>query len=187
MSLARPDGHHPMSVTFDISVSLDGYVAGPNPSQEDPLGQGGMQLHEWIFDLEAWRRPHGMDGGESGPLNDLVATAVEKNGAVVMGKRMFCGEDGPWGEDPATGWWGDEPPFHAPVFVLTHHPREPLELRGTTFFFVTEGIEAAIERARAAAGDKDVGIGGGAQVVQQALAAGLVDEFWLHTAPVLLG
>jgi dihydrofolate reductase len=165
-------------VRFDISVSLDGYVAGPNADLDNPLGVGGDQLHEWAFPLRAWRGRHGMEGGETGPENDLVEQWHGNVGATVMGRRMFSGGEGPWENDPnARGWWGDEPPFHHPVFVLTHHARDPLEMQGGTMFrFVTVGIESAIEQAREAAGDKDVQIGGGANCAQQALRAGLVDE-----------
>ena len=173
---------------FQISVSLDGFVAGPNQSVEEPLGEGGEALHEWAFALEAWRRPHGREGGEQNVSGELFEEASGNVGAVLMGRNMFGGGPGPWGEDPWTGWWGDDPPFHVPVFVLTHHEREPLEMEGgTTFHFVTEGIEAALERATAVAGGKDVAIGGGAQAIQQYIAAGLVDEMWVHVVPILLG
>jgi dihydrofolate reductase len=173
---------------FQISVSLDGFVAGPNPSEEHPLGEGGEQLHEWALKLEAWRRPHGREGGETNASSEVFEEILYNVGAVVMGRNMFGGGPGPWGEDPWEGWWGDEPPFHTPVFVLTHHEREPLEKQGgTTFTFVTDGIESALEQAREAAGGKDVSLGGGADVAQQYLAAGLIDELWLHVVPVLLG
>ena len=177
------------NVRFQISVSLDGYVAGPDQTEENPLGVGGENLHEWVVKLEAWRRPHGLEGGEvnaSTPVMEEIQTNV---GATIMGRNMFGGGPGPWIEDdPWTGWWGDDPPFHTPVYVLTHHAREPLEMEGgTTFFFITDGIESALEQATAAAGQKDVQIGGGADVIQQFLAAGLVDEFDLHVVPVLLG
>ena len=175
-------------LTFEQSISLDGYSAGPNPSLEDPLGEGGEQLHEWVIATMAWRESHGREGGESNADSELMAESIRSNGATVMGRHMFSGGEGGWDDDPrATGWWGDEPPFHHPVFVLTHHAREPLELKGTTFTFVTDGIESALEQARAAAGDKDVAIGGGADVVQQYLNAGLVDEFQVHVVPVVLG
>jgi dihydrofolate reductase len=172
-------------IVAQLSVSVDGYVAGPSPTLEDPLGAGGEQLHEWAFRLEAWRRAHGLEGGEVDVDTPLVE---EPAGAVVMGRRMFSGGDGPWEDDPnGTGWWGDEPPFHAPVFVVTHHEREPLELTGTTFHFVTDGVESAVARARDAAGDANVSIAGGASVVQQCLAVELLDELMVHTAPVVLG
>lgn len=172
---------------FQISVSLDGFVAGPNPSEEHPLGEGGMQLHEWVFKLAAWRKPHGREGGEVNASTPVVEGATANVGATIMGRNMFGGGPGPWGDDPWRGWWGDEPPFHHPVFVLTHHEREPLVLEGTTFTFVTDGIESALAQAKEAAGGKDVTIGGGAAAVQQYLAAGLVEEMLLNVAPVLLG
>jgi dihydrofolate reductase len=172
---------------FDISVSLDGYAAGPNQSVEDPLGEGGEQLHEWVVKLEVWRRMHGREGGEVTASTPLFEESMGNSGAVIMGRNMFGGGPGPWGEDPWNGWWGEEPPFGVPVFVLTHHEREPLVLGGTTFTFVSEGIESALEQAREAAGAKDVSIGGGANAIQQYLAAGLVDEMQLNVVPVLLG
>lgn len=174
---------------LDISMSLDGYVAGPNATLEDPLGVGGEQLHEWVFRLKSWREPHGLEGGETGEDDDMLREAIAAQGAVIMGRRMFSGGAGPWEDDPkADGWWGDEPPFHVPVFILTHHPRETVvKAGGTSFTFVTEGIEAAFEQARSAAGEKDVFVAGGADVVQQYLRAGLLDELRIHVAPVLLG
>jgi dihydrofolate reductase len=176
-------------LAVDISMSLDGFVAGPNPTLERPLGDGGDGLHEWAFALESWRKPHGLPGGETNASTKVIEETLEATGAVVMGRRMFSGGEGPWEDDPnAEGWWGDEPPFHVPVFVLTGHAREALTMQGgTTFTFVTEGIEAALEEARAAAEDKDVFVGGGARVVQQYLAAGLLDELQINLAPVLLG
>ena len=178
-----------MAVFIDISVSLDGYVAGPNQTLEEPLGRGGEQLHDWVVRLEAWRKPHGQEGGETGPDGELFSAQVDRIGAVIMGRRMFSGGSGPWESDPnADAWWGDNPPFHVPVFVLTHHEREPVEKEGgTTFTFVTDGFESALEQARAAAGDKDVSIAGGAETAQQALRAGVVDDLTLHIAPLLLG
>ena len=172
---------------FDISVSADGYVAGPNQSEEEPLGEGGEQLHEWVIKLEVWRRSHGREGGEVTASTPLFEEALDAAGAVIMGRNMFGGGPGPWGDDPWQGWWGEEPPFGMPVFVLTHHEREPLMLGETTFTFVSDGIESALEQARQAAGDKDVSIGGGANAIQQYLAAGLVDEMQLNVVPVLLG
>jgi len=176
-------------VACDLSISLDGYVAGPNRTLEEPLGRGGELLHQWALRLRAFRAEHGLEGGDTGPESDALAEWQKSSGAVVMGRRMFSGGEGPWESDPnANGWWGDDPPFHTPVFVLTHHAREPLELSGgTTFFFVTDGLPAALEQARAAAGERDVHIGGGASVVQQALRAGLLDELNIHLVPVLLG
>ena len=176
-------------ITLDISMSLDGFVAGPEPTMEDPLGKRGEELHEWVVRLATWRAAHGMEGGETGPDADLVAEQIASYGAVVMGRRMFSGGAGPWESDTnARGWWGDDPPFHTPVYVLTNHPREPLEMQGgTTFHFVTDGIEAALDRANEAAGDRDVHVAGGADVVQQALNAGRLDELTVHVAPTLLG
>jgi dihydrofolate reductase len=175
-------------VILDISTSLDGYVAGPRPTLDDPLGEGGEGLHEWIVRLETWRKQHGLEGGVTGPDAELVDEYVARQGAVVMGRKMFSGGSGPWEDDPnAGGWWGDEPPFRVPVFVVTHHEREPLVLKGTTMAFVTDGVEAAIAQARDAADGKDVAVAGGAEVAQQALAAGLLDEIQLHVSPVLLG
>lgn len=172
---------------FDISVSADGYVAGPNQSEEHPLGEGGEQLHEWVLKLEVWRRAHGREGGEVTASTPLFEEALDAAGAVIMGRGMFGGGPGPWGEEPWNGWWGEEPPFGMPVFVLTHHEREPLTLGETTFTFVADGIESALEQAREAAGGKDVLIGGGANAIQQYLSAGLVDELQLNVVPVLLG
>jgi len=179
-----------MSKVFtDISISLDGFVAGPNPSLEKPLGESGEKLHEWVFRLASFRERHGMDGGVRDEDDELLATSVAATGAVVMGRKMFSGGEGSWEDDPnADGWWGDDPPFHVPVFVLTHHARETLHKDGgTSFNFVTGGLEAALEQARAATGGKDVAIGGGASVIQQALKAGQLDELRLHVAPILLG
>jgi len=174
---------------LDISMSLDGYVAGPDPTLEEPLGTGGERLHDWVLRLASWRETHGLDGGETGPDDELARASWDRIGASVMGRRMFSGGAGAWEDDPnADAWWGDNPPFHHAVFVLTHHEREPVVKEGgTTFHFVTDGIESALEQARAAAGDKDVGLGGGASVVQQYLRAGLLDELHIHVAPVLLG
>jgi dihydrofolate reductase len=175
-------------VVAEISLSLDGCVAGPNPTLEQPLGEGGEQLHEWAVRLKSWREPHGLSGGETGPDDELVTESLRANGAVVMGRRMFSGGEGPWEDDPnAGGWWGDEPPFHMPVFVVTSHAREPLVRGGTTFTFVTDGVASAIEEARAAAAEKNVLVAGGANAIDQCLEAGLVDELQLHLVPVLLG
>ena len=174
-------------VICQISISLDGFVAGPNQSLDNPLGEGGLRLHEWVFTTAAWRRMQGQEGGEDGPDSDVFDEASEGNGAYIMGRKMFGGGPGEW--DPEwKGWWGPDPPYHVPVFVLTHHPREPLTMEGgTTFNFVTDGIESALERAQAAAGDQNVLIAGGASAARQYLAAGRLDELYLHIAPVVLG
>jgi dihydrofolate reductase len=174
---------------FDITMSLDGFVAGPNPSLEHPLGEGGERLHEWAYDLKSFREPHGQEGGVENEDSAILRESFESAGAIIMGRRMFSGGSGPWEDDPnADAWWGDNPPFGVPVFVLTHHPRERVEKDGgTSFTFVTEGIESALEQARGAAGDKNVAIGGGAETIQQYLRAGLVDEFQVHVVPLLLG
>ena len=174
-------------VRVHISVSTDGYVAGPNQSLEDPLGEGGESLHEWVVALRAWRERHGMEGGEVNASNAVLEEATANVGAEIMGRGKFGGGPGPWGDDPWRGWWGEEPPFHMPVFVVTHHERERLTLSDTTFTFVTGGIEAALDQAMTAAAGKDVVIGGGADVVNQYLAAGLVDELELHIPPLILG
>ena len=172
-----------------ISISLDGFAAGPNQSRENPLGEGGTQLHDWVIRLAAWRESHGYDGGEVNESTRIVEESRENVGAGIMGRNMFGPPGGgPWGDEQWTGWWGDNPPFHYPVFVLTHHPRQPLEMEGeTTFHFVTDGIESALEQAREAAGGKDVLLSGGAEVVNEYLAAGLLDELQLSVASVLLG
>jgi len=173
---------------FQISVSLDGFIAGPNPSEEHPLGEGGEQLHEWVIKLAAWRKPHGREGGEVNASSAVFEEALENIGATIMGRNMFGGGPGPWGENPWGGWWGDDPPFYHPVFVLTHHERERLEKEGgNSFTFVTDGIDSALEQAKQAAGGKDVALAGGAEVAQQYLAAGLIDELLLNLVPILLG
>jgi dihydrofolate reductase len=170
-------------VNFDVGVSLDGYLAGPNPRFEEPLGDAGEKVHEWMFRTATWAGPDGATDRD----DEIVRERTENVGAYVMGREMFGGGPGGWDED-WKGWWGDDPPYHVPVYVLTHHPREPVEMKGgTTFHFVTDGIESALEQARAAAGAKDVQIAGGADVIQQYLNAGVVDEFQVHIAPVLLG
>jgi dihydrofolate reductase len=174
-------------VTSQLSISVDGYVAGPRQSMDNPIGEGGMRLHEWAFATAAWRAQQGMTGGEHSADSEVIEDLFRDNGAYVMGRNMFGGGSGPWDES-WRGWWGEEPPYRAPVFVLTHHPRAPLEMRGgTVFTFVTDGIESALRQAKAAAGDRDVAIAGGAQTVNQYLAAGLLDELHLHIAPVVLG
>ena len=188
MSLARCGDHRSMSqVTSQISVSLDGFIAGPNQSPESPLGEGGERLHEWALSTSSWREQHGRAGGEDNADARVIEEVTKDVGAYIMGRRMFGGGEGPW-DEAWQGWWGDEPPFHAPVFVLTHHPREPLPMQGgTTFTFVTDGIESALEQARAAAGDGDVSVAGGASAIQQYLRADLLDELYLHIVPVVLG
>jgi dihydrofolate reductase len=174
---------------FRISMSLDGYTAGPDQSVENPLGVGGMRLHEWVFPLEVWRKMHGMSGGETNESSKVVEESQANIGATIMGRNMFGGHPGAWdGDRPWDGWWGTNPPFHHPVFVLTHHPRDPLRLEGgTTFTFVTNGIEAALEQARTASGGMDVSLAGGASVARQYLIAGLVDEMEINLVPILLG
>jgi len=174
---------------FRISISLDGYVAGPDQSVENPLGIGGMRLHEWVFPLAAWRAPHGLEGGEVNASSAVVEESLVNIGATIMGRNMFGGHPGPWSaKDPWNGWWGTNPPFHHRVFVLTHHARPPLELEGgNTFTFVTDGIESALEQARRAAGGRDVALAGGASAGRQYLVAGLVDEMELNLVPTLLG
>lgn len=175
------------TITCHIAMSLDGFVAGPNQSIDNPLGEGGERLHAWALGTESWRAQHGLDGGERTADAEVLDEVVQGVGAYIMGRKMFGGGDGPW-DETWRGWWGEDPPFHAPVFVLTRHPREPLPMRGgTTFTFVTGGIEAALEQATAAAGEADVSIAGGASAVQQYLAAGLLDELYLHIVPTLLG
>lgn len=172
---------------LNISTSLDGYVAGPSPTLEQPLGVGGELLHEWLFRLAAFRAAHGMEGGEANEDTPVFEESLGA-GATIMGRRMFSGGAGPWEDDPnANGWWGDDPPFRTAVFVLTHHAREDLVLGETRFVFVTEGIETALVQARAAAGDRHVALGGGADVARQYLDAGLLDEVTVHLVPVLLG
>jgi len=174
---------------FRISMSLDGFAAGPSQSVDNPLGIGGMRLHEWVFPLAVWRAMHGLEGGEVNASSALVEESLANIGATVMGRNMFGGHPGPWKtKEPWNGWWGVNPPFHHPVFVLTHHARDPLELEGgTTFNFVTGGIQSALEQARRAAAGKDVSLAGGANVANRYLAAGVVDEMEINLVPVLLG
>ena len=172
-----------------ISISADGFVAGPNQSEAEPLGEGGEQLHDWVVSLAAWREPHGKQGGEVNESTPIMEESLENVGAGVMGRNMFGPPGGgDWGDGEWKGWWGDEPPFHYDVFIVTHHPREPVEMEGgTTFSFVTDGIEAALQRAKESAGGQDVMLSGGAEFINQYLAAGLLDELDLHVVPVLLG
>lgn len=170
-------------------MSLDGYTAGPQQSTENPLGIGGHRLHEWVFPLAVWRAMQGLEGGEVNASTRVVQESLDNIGATIMGRNMFGGHPGPWDTSkPWTGWWGDNPPYHHPVFVLTRHPRPPLVLKGgNTFTFVTDGIKGALEQARRAARGKDVSLAGGANAAQQYLRADLVDEMEIHLAPVLLG
>ena len=171
-----------------ITMSLDGFVAGPDQSEKDPLGIGGEQLHQWLVPLKAFREGHGEQGGEVNASTPIAEGILGNVGATIMGRNMFGGGPGPWGDDRWIGYWGDDPPYHSPVFVLTRHAREPVEMQGgTTFYFVTDGIGSALEQARAAAEEKDVSIGGGANVVQQYLAAGLLDEILISVVPIFLG
>jgi dihydrofolate reductase len=172
-----------------FSISIDGYGAGPEQGLKHPLGVGGERLHEWFFPTRTFQREVlGNEGGASGPADDFAARSFENLGAWIMGRNMFATSRGPWPDDGWKGWWGDNPPYHVPVFVLTHHARPPLEMEGgTVFHFVTDGIEAALKRARDAANGKDVRIGGGPATVRQYLQAGLVDEMHLAVSPVLLG
>jgi dihydrofolate reductase len=185
-----PTGGTPVSkLRFNITMSLDGYTAGPNQSLEQPLGEGGEDLHGWVLATSSWLGSHGREGGVAGGTDDeRQAHWTGGFGATIMGRNMFGPVRGDWPDEDWRGWWGEDPPFHHPVFVLTHHARDPLQMEGgTTFHFVTDGWEAALERAREAAGGKDVNIGGGAATAQQYLRAGLIDEFEIHVVPVLLG
>jgi dihydrofolate reductase len=169
-------------------MSIDGYGAGADQGLNNPLGTGGPEMFDWFFHTRTWRQMHGMDGGEKGPDDDFAAQAMQGNGAWIMGRNMFGPIRGPWPDESWKGWWGDEPPYHTPVFVLTHHARAPITMRGgTEFRFVTDGIESALEQAKRAAGGKDVRLGGGVSVIRQYLRAGVIDELHLVLSPVLLG
>ncbi|HEV7668934.1 MAG TPA: dihydrofolate reductase family protein [Thermoanaerobaculia bacterium] len=171
-----------------FAVSLDGYGAGPNQDLDHPLGERGPELMEWFFTTRAWRKMHGQDGGETGIDNEMAELGFDNFGAWILGRNMFGPVRGPWPDDSWKGWWGDEPPYHVPTFVLTHHPRAPLQMAGgTTFHFVTDGIHSALEQAKEAAGDRDVRLGGGVSTIRQYLRAGLIDELHLALRPVLLG
>jgi dihydrofolate reductase len=173
---------------FNITMSLDGYVAGPDQSLEHGLGVGGEALHDWATATRSWRASHGLEGGAMGLDDDHAATWSANVGAHIMGRNMFGPVRGPWADDAWVGWWGDEPPFHTAVFVLTHNARKPLEMQGgTTFHFVTDGIETALERALDAADGRDVSLAGGASAAQQYLRARLVDQMAVHVVPLLLG
>ncbi|HMJ74828.1 MAG TPA: dihydrofolate reductase family protein [Iamia sp.] len=172
---------------LNFGISLDGYVAGPNQSLDAGLGEGGEDLHQWMFDTRTWRQEVGQEGGTTGVDDRNIAAGIEGIGAHIMGRNMFGPIRGEWGDSDWSGWWGDDPPYHHDVFVLTHHAHDPIPMAGgTTFHFVTEGIEVALERAMASADGQDVRLGGGCAVVQQYLAAGLVDELHLAYAPILL-
>lgn len=172
----------------NFTLSLDGFGAGPNQTPENPLGEGGEALHEWFVPTRTFRQLHGMEGGTTGVGDDLAARTMSNVGALIMGRNMFGPVRGSWTDESWRGWWGDNPPFHYPVFVLTHHERAPVAMEGgTTFHFVTDGIEAALERAVQAAGGKDVLIGGGVETIRQYLRAGLIDEMHLAISPILLG
>jgi dihydrofolate reductase len=174
---------------FRISMSLDGFVAGPDQSVDNPLGVGGTRLHEWAYPLAVFQKMFGKTGGVIDASNTLIEESQQNLGATVMGRNMFGGGPGPWKTaEPWKGWWGPSPPYHHPVFVITHHAREPLVMEGgTTFHFVTDGPEAALAQARRAAGDRDVSLGGGASAARQLFNAGHIDEMMLSVAPILLG
>src|SRR5438105_5382701 len=171
-----------------FSISIDGYGAGPDQRLEHPLGENGTELHEWVFDTPTFRKIQGLEGGRTGIDETFAARSFENVGAWILGRNMFGPIRGPWPDESWKGWWGEEPPYHTPVFVLTHHARAPLKMKGgTEFRFVTEGIRAALEQARAAAGGRDVRLGGGVSTIRQYLRAGLIDELHLALRPVLLG
>ena len=176
-----------------FSISIDGFGAGPGQDMENPLGVGGLKVFDWFFPTRSWQRMHGSEDGETGVDDDVAARGFENIGAYILGRNMFGPIRGPWskgqeGPDEWKGWWGDEPPYHTPVFVLTHYPRAALKMAGgTTFHFVTEGIHSALEQAKVAAGEKDVRLGGGVSTIRQYLRAGLIDELHLAIVPVLLG
>jgi dihydrofolate reductase len=175
-------------VVRSFSISIDGYGAGPNQGLENPLGVGGPEMFDWFFHTRTWNQMHGSTEGETGVDDDLAAQSFENIGAWILGRNMFGPVRGVWPDESWKGWWGDEPPYHTPVFVLTHHPRAPLAMKGgTEFRFVTEGIEAALEQAKDAAGGKDVRVGGGVATIRQYLRARLIDELHLVISPVLLG
>jgi dihydrofolate reductase len=182
------EGMEMSNLRLSITMSLDGYVAGPDQSEDSPLGVGGMELHEWLFPLKAFREMHREEGGEVNESSAVVEERRANIGATIMGRNMFGPMRGPWPDESWRGWWGEDPPYHHPVFVLTHHPREPLEMEGgTTFYFVSDGIESALAQAKDAAQGQDIWLAGGASVANQYLAAGLVDEIDVSIAPLILG
>lgn len=173
---------------LSFGISLDGYGAGPHQDLEHPLGVGGPDIMEWFFHTRVWREMHGQPDGETGVDNEMAKRGFEGMGAWILGRNMFGPVRGPWPDESWRGWWGEEPPYHVPVFVLTHHARPPLEMKGgTVFHFVTDGIHEALEQARAAAGDRDVRLGGGVSTIREYLRAGLIDDMHLAVRPVLLG
>ncbi len=173
---------------LSFAISLDGYAAGPSQDLEHPLGVGGEELMEWIFHTRFWRRMHGQEGGEAGVDDDIASRAFDGIGAWILGRNMFGPIRGPWPDESWRGWWGEEPPYHVPVFVLTHHARAPLAMKGnTTFRFVTDGVESALRQAKDAARGQDVRLGGGVATIRQYLRAGLVDELHLAVRPILMG
>jgi len=175
-------------VVKGFGLSIDGYSAGPSQSLEHPLGVNGPELMDWFFHTRVWREMHGQPGGDTGVDNEIAKQGFENMGAWILGRNMFGPIRGPWTGDEWKGWWGDEPPYHVPTFVLTHHPRPPVPMKGgTTFYFVTDGIHAALERAKAAAGERDIRIGGGPATIRQYLSARLIDEMHLAIRPVLFG
>jgi len=171
-----------------FAISIDGFGAGPNQDINNPLGVRGPELMEWFFQTRAWRKMHGMPDGETGIDNEIAEQGLSGIGAWILGRNMFGPVRGPWPDESWKGWWGEEPPYHVPVFVLTHHPRAPIPMKGGTVFnFVTDGIRAALEQAKAAAGNRDIRLGGGVSTIRQFLSAGLIDELHLAIRPVLLG
>src|SRR5947199_10308888 len=181
------EGGSMSKLKLNITMSIDGFVAGPDQSPEHPLGVGGEELHDWLVPLKAFRESHGEEGGDVNASTPFAEDILGGAGATIMGRNMFGGGPGPW-DETWRGWWGENPPYHTPVYVLTHHPREPLVMQGgTTFYFVTDGIEEALSQAQAVSGGKDVVIAGGASAVRQYLAAGHLEELYLHIAPIVLG
>jgi dihydrofolate reductase len=193
--LAHPSGFYRIAreivlsrLRIHFTISVDGYGAGPHQDLQHPLGVGGPDLFEWFFHTRTWRRMHGNEDGETGVDDDVAARGMSGIGAWILGRNMFGPVRGPWPDASWKGWWGDEPPYHVPVFVLTHFPREPITMKGgTVFYFVTEGIEVALQRARDAANGLDTRLGGGVATIRQYLRAALIDELNLSIAPVLLG